>query len=553
MKKSVAYLLCAVFALSLFGCGKQPDDVTEKSGASSVSADDPAAADTAAERETSAEAEPETAPLADGVTVGCDLYSVRVPAEWNGHFNYMGMHDLLSLYYTASGSSEDEIFLCMMAPKQAPDADQTDLYAPGDGVKSYEIGSFFIDGAEYFLSVEVNAALGDDPDERTAAGMLEALPEIAETVASRKQDAVYRPLDCSFWENTVLYGEDSLGGRYKANFRDVDHNVAQVNIRYRDEENGIYDYAEGSVRFFGDRGLILWSREPDSDGYGYRTGYGEISAEQGGIFLSLRANQGDSWTTVSRLPMEPVDLPAREERSVITGALKERCDAFEISLPDCWKGLYETRKLENGLAVYHSASRERGTGGMLFNLTVQEPRDDASYQDGPQPFRKLIGGGQTEYLCLGLPGDMEAEMRYEEQYNAMLDGLHAALDTITPLAPGARLERFHLGFESERYAGERGDVSYALRLTYEAKTSSEGVLTVTRRNGGSLTLNVIFYDLHDGVMELAFYSGDDTDLESEHNGEGSVRFDGDTLRLTLRGPENDPWEDAYGEIALRVE
>ena len=99
---------------------------------------------------------------------------------------------------------------------------------------------------------------------------------------------------------------------------------------------------------------------------------------------------------------------------------------FSIGLPADWAGTYTVNRDDTGemLIVYHKASADAGTGGMLFCFRLYS--DYSEYEYIPDwRYIGFITNGETEYTLIAiLPSDVQFPPEQQAQYTDMLNSLY---------------------------------------------------------------------------------------------------------------------------------
>ncbi len=537
MKRTVALLLSLLLTVSLCACAGKPAAEPPES-ASAPEGTESAPAETAA-------------PTEEPIRVNCIFFSVLLPPEWNGRFGYTSEKSEHRFYYSENGEIEEDLFLFSVSLTDPPQPE--DGPAGLGGIGDYYIaGTLSGGGANGCVAVNVT-----DPDEAfrkefvpEAKEMLSSLGNITERIVAGSNAFVFTPADYSALEGSVWYAMLDWGGGYKLTVEDTRRNLLEGRITFSTED-GAWDFADFSVFMYPDWGVLQWEQFDDYTGEPAASGGGRLTPNGEQMLLSL-TGPGDSWTTTDGdIALHRVYVPDEAEIGAVSGTLTERCDRFEVSLPDCWKGLYTCVKTADSLAFYHTASRD-SYGGFLFSFGAHAPEAE-EYYDFAVPVRKLIEGDTVLYISCGRPGDMQADLEFTEQYNAMEAGLHAVLGSLRPVSADARIEKFDLGFRSERYAGqnENGDV-YELLLEYESIVSASGTIFRTSAEGGaSQRADVQFYK-EDGDFRCNVFRYNDA-ADPDFSADGIAEFNGDTLTLDLRVTDGAEASGFAGRIVLTAQ
>ena len=536
MKKTLALLLSFLLLLSVCACAKKP--------APQPPADEtqvPSAAET-----TEAPAPPENALKENFGTL-----SVLLPPEWKGRYATQRPMEEIRFYYSPDGEVNEDLFLFGVSLTDPPQPE--DGPAGLGGIGEYYIAGTLTRGGR-MRCVAVNVTDVDEvfPQERAdeARELLSSLGEIGERFVVEDADALFTPADYSALEGSVWCTTLDWGGAYKLTVDKTHRNYLDGRITFSTED-GAWDFADFSVFMYPDWGVLQWEQFDDYTGEPAASGGGRLTPNGEQMLLSL-TGPGDSWTTTDGdIALHRVYVPDEAEIGAVSGTLTERCDRFEVSLPDCWKGLYTCVKTADSLAFYHTASRD-SYGGFLFSFGAHAPEAE-EYYDFAVPVRKLIEGDTVLYISCGRPGDMQADLEFTEQYNAMEAGLHAVLGSLRPVSADARIEKFDLGFRSERYAGqnENGDV-YELLLEYESIVSASGTIFRTSAEGGaSQRADVQFYK-EDGDFRCNVFRYNDA-ADPDFSADGIAEFNGDTLTLDLRVTDGAEASGFAGRIVLTAQ
>ncbi len=536
MKKAIALLLSLLLALSVCACAKKPapqppaDSTPESSAAETAEA---------------------SAPPENALKENFGTLSVLLPPEWKGRYATQRPKEEIRFYYSPDGEVNEDLFLFGVSLTDPPQPE--DEPAGLGGIGEYYIAGTLTRGGR-MRCVAVNVTDVDEvfPQERAdeARELLSSLGEIGERFVVEDADALFTPADYSALEGSVWCATLDWGGAYKLTVDKTHRNYLDGRITFSTED-GAWDFADFSVFMYPDWGVLQWEQFDDYTGEPAASGGGRLTPNGEQMLLSL-TGPGDSWTTTDGdIALHRVYVPEASAAEEISGALTERCDYFEISLPDCWKGLYTCNKTADSLAFYHTASRD-SYGGFLFSLSAHVPEDEDAY-DFAVPVRKLIEGDTVLYVFCGRPGDMQADFEFTEQYNVLARGINAAISTMRPVSADARFEKFDLGFRSERYTGRNaaGD-GYELLLTFESSVTASGTMRFTPAAGGETqSADAVFYVEEDDLRCNVYTYADDP--ESGFSTDGTVSFSGDTITLDLRITNGDDAGRFTGKIVLTAQ
>ena len=165
------------------------------------------------------------------------------------------------------------------------------------------------------------------------------------------------------------------------------------------------------------------------------------------------------------------------ENLLATGAVKESCSQFTVTLPDFWKGKYICEKETNGLTFRHKRSAESPDrpdyGDLLFTLRLNEaPENVESYMSGDSACElcRLYSGDRAYDISLFEPGEAMCPPDCREEFLAMRAALLGSprylLEKNIEAAAGSRIEQYDYSGLIAEYSGtdEIGS-TYTLRIT----------------------------------------------------------------------------------------
>ena len=544
MKKLIAALLCAILALSLCACGAKPAtteaDTTEPDTAAVIDTDD----------------DEEAANLtATGIMVDCGEFSVSVPENWKDRF-VTETEDGSTKFYFADAYGQPDYYnggdgwLFSLSLSDIPDFSDRPVY--GDQWETFEIAKLTRGVEEKYISAQRSVSSMFSPEDRAEAGAMIDLVENLGAGVRARDGAEAEPLDYSDLAGAAWFSEVSEGKLYKLSVNSVTANLLYATVLYNEDEQGIWENLDATVRMYGDSGYMTWVDN-----------YSDLTVAPGGsgsveftgddkIFFSMSGGDDLRYDIENGVTLDREPVPAPDEVEYISGNIKESCDYFGLSLPDCWKGLYTCEKSADSLRFYHTESKA-DWGGFIFAISIREPDTDREAYDFVTPFRKLVTDEDEKYVCIQFPSDMQVKPQWMEQYNAMNKGINAALATLTPADPAAKLEKFDIGFTSGKYSGtnENGD-RFELILKRETIYSAEAELVFCPVTGEkSVSFEAHCYE-DEGRYNFSYsnYTGSPSDYTY---GSGTVEFDGDTIRLTLSNSDGDTPVDDGGVITLTAE
>ena len=255
----------------------------------------------------------------------------------------------------------------------------------------------------------------------------------------------------------------------------------------------------------------------------------------------------------------------------VSGAVKESCDLFTVTLPDYWKDKYICYREENSLSFHHKASEESPNLGsytsLLFSLSAYEAPEtpeDAMSGDSSYVLCLLHSGGVTYELSLFEPGDASCPPECREEYlslrAALLGNPRYRMDrNVTQVQEGARVETLDYSYLIGEYEGHN---SYGDKYTMQ----------IIGANLGRIYGQIGWYSADDPFpgefadMEARMfgttqdqgnimwnapnYNYDETEGFSGAYGGGYLRAEGrDTIFFTMYG-EGDSWTNSGEEVVL---
>ncbi|MCR5781240.1 MAG: hypothetical protein K6G90_00750 [Clostridia bacterium] len=544
MKKIIAALLCAILALSLCACGAKnapaDSDTTEP-----VTGTDTG---TTAEEETPDPAE-------TGIEIDCGEFSVSVPESWKDRF-VTETEDGFTKFYFADAYGQPDYYnggdgwLFSLCLSDIPDFSDRPVF--GDQWETFEIAKLIRGGEEKYISAQRSAASMFSPEDRAEAGAMIDLAEKLGAGIRAKDGAETETLDYSGLAGAAWFSEVSEGKLYKFRVNSVTANFLYATVVYNADEQGIWDNLDATVRMYGDSGYMTWvDNYTDMTFAPSGSGSVEFTGDDK-IFFSMSSGDDLRYNIENGVILDREPVPAPEEIEYVSGVIKESCDYFGLSLPDCWKGLYTCEKSADSLRFYHTESKA-DWGGFIFALSVREPDIEREAYDFVTPFRRLVTDEGEKYICIQFPSDMQVKPQWMEQYDAMNKGINAALETLTPADPGAKLVKFDIGFTSGKYSGtnEKGD-RFELILKRETIYNADADLIFYPVTGEkSVAFEANCYE-DEGRYNFSYsnYTGSSSGYTY---GSGTVEFDGDTIRLTLSNSDGDTPVDDGGVITLTAE
>lgn len=544
MKKIIAALLCAILALSLCACGAKPvpteTDTTEPDAVTDV--------DTGDEEE--AENLTET-----GIEVDCGDFTLFVPGSWKDRFVSETADGITNFWFADAYEPSEAVsggdgWLFSLSYSEKPDPDEQPGY--GGPWEMFEIAKLTRgDEEKYIMAQRSERSLFAEEDRAEAGAMLDYVEKLGAGVKA-KEGSVTEPLDYSDLDGTAWFARTDYGAEYKLSVWSITANMISAGITFFVEENGAWKNADAYIRMFGDWGYLTWN-DAYAEGNSAKFGDGSLTLNEDGSITLRMTGEGDSWYNIEEgVTLENVYVPRGDEIGYISGSIKESCDYFEISLPDCWKGLYTCEKSADSLRFYHTASKAEW-GGFIFSVTLRDPEPDEGIYDFITPFRMLVKDGEMKHVCISFPSDMQVTPQWMDQYSAMNKGVDAALATLAPTDPGARLEKFDLGFTSERYSGTNGNGDgFELNITRETIYTVDAELIFSPVSGEKSAKISMYFHFDEGQQGVSY--SDYTDGNSEYTfGNGNFEFNGDDILLTLSNSEGDLPVDQGGVITLTPE
>lgn len=515
---------------------------------------------------------PETNPITikTGEEIDCGNFLFTTPDTWNVVFAYKIIDESIWFYFDNTNKPigdntgfDDWRFGFSLNIVDVPESkEQTCSSAGNDSV--YYLAKLTQGNEKKLIEAKYLSISADSEYDYDNDNVINCVEMLRDGLKAKPGTEI-ELLDYSDLDGTAWYTMTDDGTVINFNVYDVktNHISAKMSV------DGYYNTVKITVRMHGNDGNIYWTKSDDSaqmlseyfdDSYSF--GYGSIElADNNRLIITVSGGNDLDNKILDGLTFVSVFVPRDDETEYISGKIKERCDYFEISLPDWWEGVYSCRKTADSISLYHTKSmKTKGYGeydgfyGFLFSLSIEEPdeynTDSWWWQVAT---RRLITDDNEKFICLYIEDGADVDgvaKAYTEQYKAMSKTIDAIIATIKPTNPNAKLEKFDIGFTSEKYTGtnEAGD-RFDWILTYETDRYVSGELMFYPASGEkNVTLNASCR-IYDGQYHFS-YSNYDDNLSVHQYGEGDIEFDGNTIRLNLTDESGDTQIDEGGVITL---
>jgi hypothetical protein len=210
--------------------------------------------------------------------------------------------------------------------------------------------------------------------------------------------------------------------------------------------------------------------------------------------------------------------------------IKEECEAFSVTLPGFWNGLYTCETDQNGLSF--SMNKNEGEPEFLFSVSVAKDTEVLNYIGSSVFLCRYQRAGGSDYVVVTSAGAMTEDDDAAETFAAMLGSLDAVVDSMRPKG-GAKLVPFDLSKLFGRYVGENAaGEAYALALNEADHNVLLGELQYTSA-AGIIARAEAYIVVFDNVGYLVWNTLDG-------RGDGSAVFENGGVTIDLNGPE-DSW------------
>ncbi len=252
----------------------------------------------------------ETEPPADDDLVeSCAAFSFTLPAWCEGKYFSESDENGVSLFFKTSEDDDEGMFLYRIGLSDGPDSLEEPGFG-GDGV-DYEICEIVKNGDVKYVMVSQPAdEILDLPDGQYQDYL--NMVWLFDDIENRLQGENGYEIRLFEYESLIgMYiGESEYGGEYELGVNEVQRNLFNCTLYYRDEYTSEL-LTDVTVRMFGNGGALMWG-EWDDDFENYTFVTGVFLQEEEGFSLMLNA-PGDSWTNTQGeyIPLEYIVSPNR--------------------------------------------------------------------------------------------------------------------------------------------------------------------------------------------------------------------------------------------------
>lgn len=505
-----------------------------------------------------------------GEEIDCDDYLFSAPDTWEDAFAYKKLSASTFFYFVdehqQSGIDKDSdnwhyrLSLNLIdepEPAKQPHSDGTIYY-------SYILAKLKRDEEEKLIEAKYSSTISDAEDDHDY--MMTCFKMLKDGLKAKPGTEI-KPLEYSDLDGTAWYTIADDGTVFNFNVFDVDANIISATMSI----NGEFNPEKVTIQMTGNMGQLQWNRINDNSMTSNKYfnddntfGYGSLECiDNNKLIITMTTGTNSEHVILDGLTFVNVYVPRGEEKEYISGKIKESCEYFEISLPDCWEGLYTCEKSADSLTFFHAESMKNGYGGHICTIKIMEVEDYESMGfEYWTPVRKFIANGAEKYICFITPTGEEYSPRLYEQYKAISQGRDAALSTLSAATTEVKLEKFDIGLTSEKYVGtnENGD-HFELILKWVESSDLEWVVSTARAdlvfcpissNKKEKFQAIVFKSKNGyGFTYDNYYSSDS--VVNYASGNGEIEINGDTIRLNLKDVTGDLPVDEGGAITLTSE